>query len=1242
MSLLDRVQYGLANLFERIQVRTRKGLGQEEIDKLREFLQSDKFKQLNDNEKADLGNQFIKKGNYKEFLDNPDIIAEIFLSISSTTWESNEIEINKKVFPYFMNGLKKQMEKISGNYENEKLQSLISRTIQTMKIFNIPDLDKLKYIEDNFEDLSQNSLFLACLYNYFTVYKQFQMGDNLFKGKNIEERFNELNKRVSSSIKNSSLAKSIAWKSFQRRVPDFVSIAKDNPELQEKIETLRNLSRNYALDFLNNKKVIETLSIEQLTRLSLDNKIIVNLEFITRDEKGLVFIQTLLTRSNVTEELPDFLRNLNNYLDLFRNVSIQDLQNSQYIEQILDVIIQDKNNGFDVKSLEDIKSYSQIRTKKCLEILSANTSETSLTDELTEKTSLNTITQKREALYYLFFGLSGLQVENLVNKYCKDVFEPEILTDSMNIKDAKTLEIMRSLRRLYEAKDINEISRKVLEDKELIERLKKEDIKINYASLETSMIEFYNNRFNEVLYNPTQTPVQREVIYKGQPSRVPTNFFVDLFMRNKNNYKIGNFKGKIATEVGLFGRNKAYLFPDDSAKNRRVKIYEVDPKKPFNMFARVEGAYFGYQEPYDFSRDKQFDLTYHGNCKSFIANDLLALARVRENSGPIFGYSEGEKQSLLMMAPYDLGSNTLNQSFAPHRFNWDEHSTGIQFRAPKFMKDSTRHNHNEVVYDRLQYDESKKDFKRDRPQYIIYIKEFDQNTIIENQRWKELARQYGVPINTPKQQRLEILVDLSKKTGEPLEEIIYDDKYRQSIKAAAQFDIPLVIIDRNKVIQNEFEKFNKSIEEFKQSQDPVKLNQMLPELITTFENNAVSCRFISNEMFGEAARKTLHTTIINKINTLGNMGKDLEKNFIDALITEKRKYMTNRGINLRGKIPKAIQTELKMIDKGKSDEFSRVELPKMIQEISKTDFYEGNKNHSIEHIQKVMILADEIASARNLPVEVKKLIAVAAAFHDSGRGKNKDGNDMHGIASAQKIKEYFEANPDNPFGITEDNLPILQAAIEYHEVNDKDKAKAKLELRKIAKKYGVDYRKNFTLLYNENNSIPENTLLKEIANDLKDADALDRFRFAYGGRLNPEYLRTEQAKSLIEFANVLNAKYATKVLEDIYHAPPEILEIQGKVLALRFFRKRKCEENPDYIEPHIDVDTLLKDVYGYSLQNSTLEQHTSENKIKFAERRNLSNYEDLTPTYVNRFLQKVSRVANYIRGKKIEEEEVNL
>ena len=166
-----------------------------------------------------------------------------------------------------------------------------------------------------------------------------------------------------------------------------------------------------------------------------------------------------------------------------------------------------------------------------------------------------------------------------------------------------------------------------------------------------------------------------------------------------------------------------------------------------------------------------------------------------------------------------------------------------------------------------------------------------------------------------------------------------------------------------------------------------------------------------------------------------------------------------------------------------------------------------------------------LAKNENLSSEETEILLASAAFHDSGRDGAEGENDNHAIASARQVKEYFENNPNNPFGITSENISMIQAVIEYHEHKEQEKGVTdKDELGDLCYKYNIDYD-NFTSLV-------------KISELLKDADALDRARFGKKNEnrwsLDAKYLKSDTAKSIsmLRFSEECNFRFKERETQD--------------------------------------------------------------------------------------------------------------
>lgn len=146
--------------------------------------------------------------------------------------------------------------------------------------------------------------------------------------------------------------------------------------------------------------------------------------------------------------------------------------------------------------------------------------------------------------------------------------------------------------------------------------------------------------------------------------------------------------------------------------------------------------------------------------------------------------------------------------------------------------------------------------------------------------------------------------------------------------------------------------------------------------------------------------------------------------------------------------------------------------------------------HTEGHCTRVLLYALLIGEKRKLLLRSMIALCHASIFHDSRR-KDDFMDKGHGDRAAEYYTEYCALH-DIKY------LPEVFATIKFH---DQDDSLGEAYIRKNAKPDDV-----------------EGWL--EVYRDFKDADALDRFRLGPWA-IDERFLRTEQAKSLIDYAQML-------------------------------------------------------------------------------------------------------------------------
>lgn len=256
--------------------------------------------------------------------------------------------------------------------------------------------------------------------------------------------------------------------------------------------------------------------------------------------------------------------------------------------------------------------------------------------------------------------------------------------------------------------------------------------------------------------------------------------------------------------------------------------------------------------------------------------------------------------------------------------------------------------------------------------------------------------------------------------------------------------------------------------------------------------------------------------------------------------------------------------------------------------ISESKYYkkltpELGYQHKIGHIQKVMLFSQIIAIQENLNEMQMRILLAAAAFHDSGREKDRD-NGEHGKLSAEVAAKYFRTNKINPFGIAPEDISIVQTAIAYHVVDEEERGKIDEEkLKMLCFEYDIKDFKNIEKI-------------KQICAILKDADALDRARFSSEASaknsLNPQLLRTNTAKNdkIIEFARRINQEYAKYVLSENYPEVPIVQNDAAKTLQFMRYDYKMKNNGKRKIEKEIPM-TIVKALFRYIIENKDMEKN---------------------------------------------------
>lgn len=295
-----------------------------------------------------------------------------------------------------------------------------------------------------------------------------------------------------------------------------------------------------------------------------------------------------------------------------------------------------------------------------------------------------------------------------------------------------------------------------------------------------------------------------------------------------------------------------------------VKVY--DAGLDFKMTVTAVGAFqteYGDKENYHTYWNSP-TIRSHGNCCSLIANNNLATAPIRNI---VLGFSSMNDNMLLLCGNKDINSTPDSRYF-------DMTYNSIQkFMSADNLLDNTRDNFNELVYERRDLSSNPKFYKKN-PDYIVFIEEFE---------------------------KIDYWLKNSKDTTYDLEELIQikneqERMWKETVKAAKDFGVPIVKINRERVAKSELNQIITLLEEFKVSKKP----ELISKIITRFGSNMTGNRehsFIKNKYFSRKNIEFMIVAIKAEIDQIKD--KDKKNSLYVALhdaIEKEEEILTNNNI----------------------------------------------------------------------------------------------------------------------------------------------------------------------------------------------------------------------------------------------------------------------------------------------------------------------------------------------------------
>lgn len=462
--------------------------------------------------------------------------------------------------------------------------------------------------------------------------------------------------------------------------------------------------------------------------------------------------------------------------DEFKEKMQDEFDKEQIISKLYTIVLSNSENHFGIFSLEDLEDYEELKKYEVDRIL-RNIIKPD--NDISEKDGQFAIL---EALY----GIDREEAERLVSKYGNgiDEIQTEEITDERITKN-----YIKALGNIL--------------------KLKKSDISFLCRDSEFMKLINSDNEFS-------------------------TKTIIDVDKKMRDTYA-KDFESKMLK----IKSNEEPSFEADY-NGKKIKIYEIPRKNDngeyeeidFGIFARIEGAYVeDYEKPSNYLEYLSgIDMSYHGNCESYINQSMNSTARTNDES-LMFLYNECD--DILLSAPWDIISSEANGKFNTANVKSYEIGHPICFMPPDKLIDTTRHLHNEFVFERYSFDKETRGIKRRLPNFVGIDKE---------------------------------------KADLDIQALISEGIYSEQLKACGDLDIPLLIINREALTIQEKNRIEKDLTILKEydskgNEDGRNYEEILRDILNRFENNSVGHQFHKSKekYFNNEERKRLLKQVIDTI-----------------------------------------------------------------------------------------------------------------------------------------------------------------------------------------------------------------------------------------------------------------------------------------------------------------------------------------------------------------------------------------
>lgn len=284
--------------------------------------------------------------------------------------------------------------------------------------------------------------------------------------------------------------------------------------------------------------------------------------------------------------------------------------------------------------------------------------------------------------------------------------------------------------------------------------------------------------------------------------------------------------------------DNSFYTPTDDKKIGNVEGVDIyDAGVDFNMDIYSYGLATEYEQPENFKDDWNRPKIETDYMCSSIINSASIKTHVKHC---LYGFNQFGRNNLSLLGSNDLGTGGVYHDInVTNPYLQDKLIADVEFRTPDNLINHTRFTNNEVYRSRRRVVNGK--LERINPNYVVYLM---QNEDINN-----------------------------------------DPIWKESLKAAKDFGIPIVVVDCKKCLSHNIDKIEKKIQLFESRSDDSKILTSILESIYTLSNGyRSSAPQLLGEMFGRDKLMSYLNRMINHIDEISTEAPETSIQCIDKVI----------------------------------------------------------------------------------------------------------------------------------------------------------------------------------------------------------------------------------------------------------------------------------------------------------------------------------------------------------------------